>query len=149
MKWNKKRKIDDRKWMEWFDWWNAVISGFPQGYGPPAAGGRPFPPSLSSISGANAASPGPGDMYPDGSLPGYTAAVAAAAAAAAGSPQSGNIAALAARVSLISVSISCDPRECCCRMCESWNDGNDGWNSTRIRDECAGCAIQLASSANR
>jgi len=80
----------------------AVISGFPQGYGPPAAGGRPFPPSLSGISGANAASPGPGDMYPDGSLPGYTAAaVAAAAAAAAGSPQSGNIAALTARGTLI------------------------------------------------
>jgi hypothetical protein len=79
--------------------WNAVISGYPQGYGPPSGGGRAFPPSLSGLAGGgNAnASPGPGDLYADGSLPGYTAAAvaaAAAAAAAAGSPQ------LAGRVSL-------------------------------------------------
>ena len=78
--------------------WNAVISGYPQGYGPPSGGGRAFPPSLSGLAGGgNAnASPGPGDLYADGSLPGYTAAAvaAAAAAAAAASPQ------LAARVSL-------------------------------------------------
>ena len=84
------------------------MSGFAQGYGPPSAGGgRGFPASLTGLAGGgNAnASPGPGDLYAaaaDGSLPGYTAAAVAAAAAAAaaavGSPQSGSIAALAARV---------------------------------------------------
>ena len=84
---------------------SAVISGFPQGYGPPSAGGgRAYPPSLTGLAGGgNAnASPGPGDLYADGSLPGYTAAAVAAAAAAAvaaGSSQTGNMAALAARVS--------------------------------------------------
>ena len=85
--------------------WNAVISGYPQGYGPPSGGGRAFPPSLTGLAGGgNAnASPGPGDLYADGSLPGYTAAAvaaAAAAAAAAGSPQ------LAARVRLLFLSLS-------------------------------------------
>lgn len=84
-----------------------MISGFAQGYVPQSAGGgRGYPPSLTGLanggSGANG-SPGPGDLYPaDGSLPGYTAAAVAAAAAAAvaaGPPQSGSIAALAARVS--------------------------------------------------
>ena len=80
--------------------WNAVISGYPQGYGPPSGGGRAFPPSLTGLAGGgNAnASPGPGDLYADGSLPGYTAA--AVAAAAAGSPQ------LAARVRLLFLSLS-------------------------------------------
>lgn len=77
-----------------------MISSYPQSYVQQSAGGRSFPPSLTGLAGGGNpnASPGPGDLYPDGSLPGYTAAAvaaAAAAAAAAGSPQTGNIAALA------------------------------------------------------
>jgi len=91
----------------------AVISGFPQGYGPPSAGGRPFPPSLGGMGpGPNSASPGPnGDMYQtagpghphaaDGSVVPVYNNVAAAAAAAAGSPQPASLAALTARAPLI------------------------------------------------
>ncbi len=78
----------------------AMISSYPQSYVQQSAGGRSFPPSLTGLAGGGNpnASPGPGDLYADGSLPGYTAAAvaaAAAAAAAAGSPQTGSIAALA------------------------------------------------------
>ena len=77
-----------------------MISSYPQSYVQQSAGGRSFPPSLTGLAGGGNpnASPGPGDLYADGSLPGYTAAAvaaAAAAAAAAGSPQTGSIAALA------------------------------------------------------
>jgi len=94
-----------------FDFPFSVISGFPQGYGPPSAGGRPFPPSLGGMGpGPNSASPGPnGDMYQtagpghphaaDGSVVPVYNNVAAAAAAAAGSPQPASLAALTARVS--------------------------------------------------
>lgn len=83
-----------------FHYSTAMISSYPQSYVQQSAGGRSFPPSLSGLAGGGNpnASPGPGDLYADGSLPGYTAAAvaaAAAAAAAAGSPQTGNIAALA------------------------------------------------------